>query len=61
LIRGIDREVARRELLAAMVRFAKRIGASTVAAGIETEDELGALRQLGLEYGQGNFFSAGIE
>lgn len=61
LIRGIDREVARRELLAAMVRFAKRIGASTVAAGVETEDELGALRQLGLEYGQGNFFSAGIE
>jgi EAL domain-containing protein (putative c-di-GMP-specific phosphodiesterase class I)/GGDEF domain-containing protein len=61
LVRGVDRDATRRDLLAAMVRYAREIGARTVAAGVETEEEKRALLALGVEYGQGNLFSPGIE
>jgi EAL domain-containing protein (putative c-di-GMP-specific phosphodiesterase class I)/AmiR/NasT family two-component response regulator len=53
LTRGIDADEASQALADALVTFASRIGASIVAEGIETPEELGALRELGVSHGQG--------
>ena len=53
LTRAIDRDPVRRALAAALVTFAEKIDAVIVAEGIETAAELDALRELGVNYGQG--------
>jgi EAL domain-containing protein (putative c-di-GMP-specific phosphodiesterase class I) len=40
-------------LIAAVVAFAERMAITVIAEGIETEDELDALTELGVRYGQG--------
>ena len=55
LIAGIDSNPGQRAFGAAMVDFAQQIGATIVAEGIETEDELRAARELGMTSGQGYF------
>jgi EAL domain-containing protein (putative c-di-GMP-specific phosphodiesterase class I)/ActR/RegA family two-component response regulator len=55
LTRDVDSDPAKRALTAALVRFAADIGALITAEGIETAAELGALRDLGIEYGQGYY------
>ena len=37
----------------AMVTIAHKTGATAIAEGIETEEELRVLRELGVDYGQG--------
>jgi EAL domain-containing protein (putative c-di-GMP-specific phosphodiesterase class I) len=58
LTRGIDRNPVQRALSYSIASFASAIEASVVAEGIETEQELNALRFLGVEHGQGYFLSA---
>jgi PAS domain S-box-containing protein len=53
LIRGVDGDDARQALVAGMVHFATESGCALLAEGIETEDELEALRRLGVGLGQG--------
>lgn len=53
IIAGIDTDRGQRALGAAMVGFAKEIGAYLVAEGIETEAELSAVAELGMHAGQG--------
>ena len=53
LIRGIGEDDARQALVAGMVHFANETGCALIAEGIETEDELEALQQLGIRLGQG--------
>ena len=53
LIRGIDADDARQALVAGMVHFATESGCELLAEGIETEEELEALRRLGIGLGQG--------
>jgi EAL domain-containing protein (putative c-di-GMP-specific phosphodiesterase class I)/CheY-like chemotaxis protein len=53
LTRGIDADEASQALADALVTFASRIGATIVAEGIETPEELTALRALGVSHGQG--------
>jgi EAL domain-containing protein (putative c-di-GMP-specific phosphodiesterase class I) len=53
LTQGIDRDRNRRALTSAMISFATDVGATIIAEGIETGDELDALRSLGVRYGQG--------
>ncbi|WP_284751493.1 EAL domain-containing protein [Arthrobacter sp. efr-133-R2A-120] len=53
IIAGIDTDPGQRALGAAMVGFAKEIGATLVAEGIETEAELTAVVELGMTAGQG--------
>jgi EAL domain-containing protein (putative c-di-GMP-specific phosphodiesterase class I) len=53
LTRGIHADPARRALAGALVNFARDISAIIVAEGIETADELSALRELGVPWGQG--------
>ncbi|MDQ0241423.1 sensor domain-containing phosphodiesterase [Arthrobacter bambusae] len=55
LIAGIEDDQGQQALGAAMVEFAKQIGATIVAEGIETEAELSAVTQLGMHAGQGYF------
>ncbi len=55
LTKNIDRDPARRALIAAFVRFSEDTGASLIAEGVETEKELEALLQLGVAKAQGHF------
>ena len=60
LVRGIDADPPRQEVLRALNAVARRIGAEVIAEGVETEDELRILRQLGIPYGQGYHFGRGV-
>ncbi|HCC40943.1 MAG TPA: EAL domain-containing protein [Arthrobacter bacterium] len=53
LIAGIDDDQGQRALCAALVEFARQIGATIVAEGIETQAELAAVIGLGMTAGQG--------
>ncbi|CAN7543983.1 EAL domain-containing protein [Arthrobacter sp. LjRoot78] len=53
LIAGIDHAAGQKTLGAAMVEFARQIGADLVAEGIETQAELTAVMDLGMAFGQG--------
>jgi EAL domain-containing protein (putative c-di-GMP-specific phosphodiesterase class I) len=60
LVRGIDSDPPRQEVLRALKAVARRIGAAVIAEGVETHEELRALRQLGIPYGQGYHFGPGV-
>jgi EAL domain-containing protein (putative c-di-GMP-specific phosphodiesterase class I) len=55
LTRDIDRDPVRRALAASLVGFARELGASLIAEGVETAAELRALRELGISHGQGYY------
>jgi EAL domain-containing protein (putative c-di-GMP-specific phosphodiesterase class I) len=57
LTRDIAADPARRALAQAMVSFAREIGCSIVAEGVETEAERAALAALGVTLAQGYYFS----
>lgn len=57
ITRGIDSDQASQALADALVSFAARIGATIVAEGIETTEELAALLALGVTHGQGFYLS----
>lgn len=57
LTRHIDSDPPRRALATALISFASAIKAAIVAEGIETQDEVDALRALGVTYGQGYHLS----
>lgn len=54
LTTGIDTDPARRALGGALVSFASATRAKIIAEGIETAAELDAIRELGIECGQGH-------
>ena len=53
LVRGLDTNRRQRVLFYHVVRMCKELGAQVVAEGIETVDELKAVRDGGADYGQG--------
>ena len=55
LTRGIDVDPRRRALARALASFATELGIDVLAEGIETEQEMGVLRDLGVQLGQGYF------
>lgn len=57
LILGVDRNARQQQLVASVVRLCTDLHAMVVAEGIETEDELSALRDTGAHYGQGFLFA----
>jgi EAL domain-containing protein (putative c-di-GMP-specific phosphodiesterase class I)/AmiR/NasT family two-component response regulator len=57
LTRGIERDRARRALAEALITFAEAMDLVIVAEGIETAEELEALRALGVPSGQGYFLA----
>jgi EAL domain-containing protein (putative c-di-GMP-specific phosphodiesterase class I) len=56
LVRGIDTDPPRREVVNGLRGVADRIGAQVIAEGIETKEELRVVRELGIRFGQGYFF-----
>lgn len=53
LVAGIDRSPRQHQLVRSIVQLCGELGATVVAEGIETEDELLALSDTGAHYGQG--------
>jgi len=53
LVRGIHNNRVKRALLETFTTFAEKISCSIIAEGIEEEDELNALADMGVHYGQG--------
>ena len=53
LTRNIYKDPARRALAAGLISFAAELGATIVAEGIQSRQELDGLRSLGVRYGQG--------
>ena len=52
-IHGIDRDPAKRALVAGLQSFATETSSALIAEGIETRAQLAEVRRLGIEYGQG--------
>jgi EAL domain-containing protein (putative c-di-GMP-specific phosphodiesterase class I) len=52
-VRNIDRDPVRRALVSGLTYFASETGCELIAEGIETQEELAALRNLGVGLGQG--------
>lgn len=61
LIVGIERDAARQALVGSQVAFARDVGGTIVAEGIETPEQLDALRRLGVAWGQGYLFARPAE
>lgn len=57
LTRDIDRDRSRRTLARALVAFATGMGSTIVSEGVETAEELQALRDLGITCAQGYYLS----
>jgi EAL domain-containing protein (putative c-di-GMP-specific phosphodiesterase class I)/CheY-like chemotaxis protein len=55
MCRGIETDGARQALVHALTDFAEHIGADVVAEGIESSEQLIALRDAGVRFGQGFF------
>lgn len=53
LIRSIDTDTGRQHLLRSLHASAEGIGASIIAEGIETAEEVAVLQDIGIRYGQG--------
>ena len=57
LIRNIDTDPARQAMVAGMARFAESVGCALIAEGIETANELTAVKMLQVGYGQGYYLA----
>jgi len=56
LTERIDENTVAHALATSLMTFAQQVGVKVIAEGIETEDELDALREIGFGYGQGFYF-----
>jgi PAS domain S-box-containing protein len=56
LVRRVNANLGRQALVVGMRHFSRTAGCRLVAEGVETEEEARALRELGVEYGQGYLF-----
>jgi EAL domain-containing protein (putative c-di-GMP-specific phosphodiesterase class I) len=57
LVAGIERNPRQRQLVNSVVSLCRDLKARVVVEGIETEDELAALRDSGADYAQGYLFA----
>lgn len=55
LVRNINKDKRKKSMVAAMIGHCKEYGIKVIAEGIETEEELVALVELKVDYGQGYF------
>jgi EAL domain-containing protein (putative c-di-GMP-specific phosphodiesterase class I) len=53
LVRGIDSDPHRRELVSALNNVSGKIGTRVIGEGVSTEEELATLADLGIPYAQG--------
>ncbi len=59
LVRGIDQDPQKQELMSGLQKLARRMHASIVAEGIETQAELDTVTGLGVDCGQGYLLGRG--
>lgn len=57
LTRDVHKDEARRALVAALVAFGAQIDADVVAKGVENEEQLNVLKEVGVRFAQGFFLS----
>lgn len=57
LVTGIEKSARKRSLVGSIVELFHRLGAKVAAEGVETRDELAALRDAGVDLGQGYFLA----
>jgi EAL domain-containing protein (putative c-di-GMP-specific phosphodiesterase class I) len=57
LVRGVDADARRRAICRGVINICRDLGIRVIAEGIETEDELSALRDLGISLVQGYLFA----
>jgi EAL domain-containing protein (putative c-di-GMP-specific phosphodiesterase class I) len=57
LVRDLHVSTVNREMVKAIVSLGRGIGSAVIAEGIHSEDEVVALRALGVEYGQGYYLA----
>ncbi len=57
LVRNLDTQPLKRELIATMARFSRSVGIQLIAEGIERPEELAALLEIGVPFGQGYLFA----
>jgi PAS domain S-box-containing protein len=55
LTRSIDTDQVRRAIATALVSFAREVGSTLIAEGVETAGELSTLTDLGIEHAQGYY------
>ena len=53
LVTGLSRDGIKRDIVEMLARLGDRLGATLVAEGIETEEDLTELKRIGVRYGQG--------
>jgi EAL domain-containing protein (putative c-di-GMP-specific phosphodiesterase class I)/GGDEF domain-containing protein len=53
LVRNVDKDMTKQSLIRSLNEFARFTGTSLIAEGIETEEELEVLIEIGVAYGQG--------
>ena len=57
MVRDIDTSFVKREMLKAILSLAEKVKANVIAEGVETQEELKTLLDLGITYGQGFLFA----
>ncbi|HDH01073.1 MAG TPA: EAL domain-containing protein, partial [Nitrospirae bacterium] len=57
IIRGIEKNILKQELIRAIKSLADKMHSTVIAEGIETEAELSALKEIGIQTGQGFLFA----
>ncbi|MEK6653517.1 MAG: EAL domain-containing protein [Nitrospirota bacterium] len=57
VIRGIDKNILKQELVKAMFSLSEKINSIIIAEGIETQEELKVLQDICIPYGQGFLFA----
>jgi EAL domain-containing protein (putative c-di-GMP-specific phosphodiesterase class I) len=57
LVRGIEENLIKQELIASLIRISARIGASVIGEGVETHLEAQTLIDAGAQFGQGHLFA----
>ncbi|MDI9246193.1 EAL domain-containing protein [Marinobacter sp. CHS3-4] len=60
LIRGIDSDVKKQALAAALISYARRVGAEVVAEGVETQQEFSMLKELDVDKVQGSLIGKAV-
>ncbi len=57
LVRGIKNNMLKQELIKAILNLSSKMDSMVIAEGIETEEELNVLREIGVTIGQGFLFA----
>ena len=57
IVRGLDKNILKQELIKAIMGLSKEMNSIVIAEGIETEEELKTLKEIGILVGQGFLFA----